>query len=124
MGDQNYKIVSFKENANYDCWSENIREIFTLDHCQLITIGKKTLPKIPHVLSKEKAALFNNNIVITKAVVNTKLAKDVYKIKMERYEEEFLECNNKYSQTYAIIQLNYEDGFYVHIKGVENPHKI
>lgn len=103
MGDQNYKIMSLKENANYDCWSKNIREILTLNYCWLVIIGKTTLPKIPHILFKEKAALFNNNIVITKAVINTKLAKDAYKIKMERYEEEFLECNNKYFQAYATI---------------------
>lgn len=79
--------MPFKRSVNYNRWSKNIQEIFALDHCWLVTIRKNTALKTPQALFKEKAALFSGNIVIAKAVVNTKLAKDVYKTEIKRYKE-------------------------------------
>ena len=124
MGGQNYKIAPLKGSANYDRKLKDIRRILALDHCWLVTIEKKTPPKIPRALPEERAASFNGDIVVTEAVVNTELAKDAYEAKMERYEEKLLECNDKYSRACATIRLNCEDGPRVHIKGVESPHEI
>ena len=87
-------------------------------------IEKKTLPKILQALPKEKAASFNSNIVVIKAIVNTELAKDVYKTKIKRYEEKLFECNDKYSQACVTIQLNYENGLCVYIKDVKSLYEI
>lgn len=61
-----------------------------LDHCWLITIRKETTSKIPQTLSKEKTALVSGDIVVVKAIVNTELAKDAYKAKIEKYKEKLL----------------------------------
>lgn len=61
---------------------------------------------------------------VVKLVVNTELVKDIYKAKVEKYREKVLDCNNKYSQAYSIIQLSCENSLYIYIKGIENLYKI
>lgn len=62
--------------------------------------------------------------MLSKAVINTKLAKDVYKAIIKKYKEKLLDFDDKYSQTYATISINYKDGLCVYINGVENSNKI
>ena len=124
MGGQNYKIAPLKRSANYDRWLEDIRRILALDHCWLVTIEKEITPKILQALPEEKPVSTGDDGTSVKAVVNTESAKDVYEAKMEKYKKKFLDCDNKYFRACATIRLNYEDGSYVHIKGVESLHEI
>lgn len=60
---------------------------------------------MPRALPKEKLVSVRDDEKSVKAVVNTKLAKDIYKAKMEKYKKKLLNCDDKYSQVYVTIQL-------------------
>ena len=91
-------------------------------HCWLVTIGKEIAPKAPRALPEEQPASVAGGTLV-KAVINTDSAKDVYETKMEKYREKLLNCDDKYSRACATIRLSC-NGPWVHIKGVESPHKI
>lgn len=74
MRDENYKIEPLKKSVNYDCGSEDIWGILTLDQYSFITIEKKTLSKISQVIFEEKPAYTENNRTLIKTIINTKLA--------------------------------------------------
>lgn len=47
-------------------------------------------------LSEKKPTLVSGNVAV-KSVVNIKMARDIYKAKIEKYREKFFNYNNKYS---------------------------
>lgn len=77
-------------------------------------------PKIPRALPEEKPASIGDDGTSVEAVVNTESVKDLYEAKMEKYEEELLDCDDKYSRACATIRLSCKDGPRVYIKGVES----
>ena len=49
---------------------------------------------------------------------------DTYEARIEKYGDKLWDCDDKYLQVYATIRLNYENGPWVYIKGVEVPNKM
>ncbi|MCJ1342363.1 hypothetical protein MMC31_000545, partial [Peltigera leucophlebia] len=83
-------MALLKRSANYDLWLEDIQKILDLDYCWLVIVGKKIAAKISQALPKKKLASIKNDETSVKAIVNMELAKDIYKAKIEKYEEKLL----------------------------------
>lgn len=57
-----------------------------MDHSWLIMIRKTIMPKLLPPLPEENLASSRNDGTLIIAVVNTKSVKDIYEVKMEKYE--------------------------------------
>lgn len=87
-------------------------------------IEKEIAPKVPQSLPKVKPASVVVDGTVVEVVVNTKLAKNVYKAKVEKYKKKHLDCDDKYSQGYTTIRLSYKYNLCIHIKNVESLYEI
>ncbi len=124
MGGQTYKIKPLRGSENYDRWSEDIQGVLALDHCWLVTIGKKITPNVPRGLPEEKPPSTGDDGEIVPGITVTEEMKDAHEAKMEKYGDKLLDCDDEYSRACATIRLNCEDGPRVHIKGMKDPNKM
>lgn len=72
---------------------------------------------------QKRSALVSGDLVV-KAIINTELAKNIYKVKMKKYREKFLNYDNKYPQVYMTIWVNFEEDPRIHIKGIKCLYEI
>ncbi len=124
MGGQTYKIKPFKRSKNYNWWSEDFQDVLALDHCWLVTIGKKITPNVVRGFPEEKPASTEVDGEIILGITATEEMKDTHEARMEKYGDKILDCDDKYSRKCATIRLNCEDGPWVHIKSMEDPNEM
>lgn len=86
-------------------------------------IGKKVILNTLQAFFKERFISISDHIAV-KTVVNIKLVRNIYEIKMKKYGEKYFNYDGKYFRVCATIRLNCEEGFYIHIKGIENLYEI
>lgn len=82
------------------------------------------VPKTPKVFPKERLVPIEDNATSIKIIINTELAKNMYKAKIKKYKEKLFDYDKKYFRLYATIWLSDKDGPRVHIKVAENFLKI
>ncbi len=124
MKGQTYKIKLLKGSKNYDQWSEDIQTLLALDHCWLVTIGKKITSKVSRGLLEEKPASTGADNEVIRDIIITWEMKDAHEARMETYEDKLLDCDDKYLRAYTTIRLNYDNSLRVHIKGTKDPNEM
>lgn len=78
----------------------------------------------PYRLFKKKSVWIEGNSKIIRDITVKEVSKNNNKAKKEKHIDKLLDCNNGYSRSYSIIQLNYWEGLWTFVKNFEDPNKM
>ncbi len=78
----------------------------------------------PYRLFRKKSVWIEGNSKIIQDITVKEVSKNNNKAKNEKHIDKLLDCNNGYSRSYSIIQLNYWESLWTLVKNFEDPNKM